>query len=117
MFGQAGGLHEILRARLGFALIRRPVYMDIVRRFDLPVCDELAGRPMIPYFQPTFAPQSDGHQWLDGDASFCDLARQCGYRIMADTAIRLWRHGMYGYSWEDAGAPGGANDSYRIALS
>jgi hypothetical protein len=22
---------------------------------------------------------------------------------MADTTIRLWHHGSYGYSWEDAG--------------
>jgi hypothetical protein len=22
---------------------------------------------------------------------------------MADTAIRLWHHGSYGYTWEDAG--------------
>jgi hypothetical protein len=41
--------------------------------------------------------------YLPEDYAFCERARQCGYQIMADTAIRLWHHGSYGYTWEDAG--------------
>jgi hypothetical protein len=41
--------------------------------------------------------------YLPEDYAFCERARQCGYKIMADTTIRLWHHGSYGYSWEDAG--------------
>jgi hypothetical protein len=44
-----------------------------------------------------------GHWYLPEDYAFCERARQCGYKIMADTTIRLWHHGGYGYSWEDAG--------------
>jgi hypothetical protein len=41
--------------------------------------------------------------YLPEDYAFCERARQCGFKIMADTKIRLWHHGSYGYSWEDAG--------------
>jgi hypothetical protein len=43
------------------------------------------------------------HWYLPEDYAFCERARQCGFKIMADTTIRLWHHGSYGYSWEDAG--------------
>jgi hypothetical protein len=44
-----------------------------------------------------------GHWYLPEDYAFCERARRCGYKIMADTTIRLWHHGSYGYTWEDAG--------------
>jgi hypothetical protein len=44
-----------------------------------------------------------GNWYLAEDFAFCERARQCGYKIMADTTIRLWHHGSYGYTWEDAG--------------
>jgi hypothetical protein len=37
------------------------------------------------------------------DWAYCDRARCCGYRIMADTTIRVWHLGTYAYGWEDAG--------------
>jgi hypothetical protein len=46
---------------------------------------------------------AQGHWYLPEDYAFCERARQCGYKIMADTTIRLWHHGSYGYGWEDAG--------------
>lgn len=32
-----------------------------------------------------------------------ERARQCGFNVMADTTVRLWHYGQYGYAWEDAG--------------
>ena len=58
---------------------------------------------MIPFFQPMVHPCEDGHWYLAEDWAFCQRARQCGYKIMADTAIRLWHVGSYSYGWEDAG--------------
>ena len=40
---------------------------------------------------------------LDEDFSFCECACRCGFRVMADTTIRLWRVGLYRFGWEDAG--------------
>jgi hypothetical protein len=103
VFGQGGGLQEILYAGTGFLLVRRQVYMDMQRKLELPVCNERFGRPMIGYFQPLVRRSEDGWWYLAEDYSFCERARQCGYRVCADTTIRLWHVGQYSYSWEDAG--------------
>ncbi len=44
-----------------------------------------------------------GHWYLAEDYAFCHRALLCGFPIIADTTIRLWHVGDYGYSWEDAG--------------
>ena len=94
---------ELRYAGTGFLLVRRQVYTDIQERLGLPVCNQRFGRPMVPFFQPMLIPDGEGHWYLPEDFAFCERARQCGYKIMADTTIRLWHHGSYGYSWEDAG--------------
>ena len=58
---------------------------------------------MVPFFQPMVHPFEDGHWYLAEDYAFCERARQCGFKIMADTSIRLWHIGEYAYGWEDAG--------------
>jgi hypothetical protein len=103
VFGAEGGLTELLYSAAGFLLVRRQVYLDIQQRLALPVCNQRFGQPTIPFFQPMVVPDAAGHWYLPEDYAFCERARQCGYKIMADTTIRLWHHGSYGYSWEDAG--------------
>ena len=102
-FGRDGGLQEILYAATGFLLIRREVYLTIQQKLELPICNERFRHPMIPYFQPMLQPYEDGYWYLAEDYAFCQRARDCGFKIMADTTIRLWHYGMYGYGWEDAG--------------
>lgn len=102
-FGKGGGLHEVLYAGTGFLHVRREVYMTVQRKLSLPMCNEMFGRPMIPFFQPLIRRQFEGAWYLAEDYSFCHRARMCGYRIMADTSIRIWHVGSYAYSWEDAG--------------
>lgn len=103
VFGNGGGLIELLYAGTGFLHIRREVYRDIQEKLNLPMCNERFRRPMIPFFLPMAAPYNDGHWYLAEDYAFCTRAKQCGYRIMADTTIRLWHVGTYSYGWEDAG--------------
>jgi hypothetical protein len=43
------------------------------------------------------------HWYLSEDFSFSHRARQAGYKIFADTTIRLGHIGRYSYAWEDAG--------------
>jgi GT2 family glycosyltransferase len=38
-----------------------------------------------------------GPWYLAEDYAFCERARQCGFKIMADTTIRLWHIGEYAY--------------------
>lgn len=50
------------------------------------------------------------------DYAFCERARQCGYKIMADTSIRLWHIGEYAYGWEDAGLEKVRHDSFLFMI-
>jgi hypothetical protein len=103
VFGAEGGLTELFYAGTGFLLVRRQVYADMKERLKLPVCNERMGRPAVPFFQPLVVSEGAGHLYLPEDYAFCERARQCGYKIMADTSIRLWHHGSFPYGWEDAG--------------
>jgi hypothetical protein len=57
-----------------------------------------------------------GAWYLAEDFAFCERARQAGYRIWADTTIRLRHYGGYGYSWEDAGSDPQRYATYRYSL-
>ncbi|MDA1052535.1 MAG: sulfotransferase [Planctomycetota bacterium] len=109
VFGDEGGLAEILYAGTGFLLVRRDAYETIRRKLHLPLCNErFGGRPMLPFFQPLSHPDTEGsetggHWYLAEDFAFCERARQAGFKIFADTRVRLMHYGNYGYSWEDAG--------------
>jgi hypothetical protein len=105
VFGKGGGLVEMLYVGAGFLLVRREVYLTIQEQLELPVCNERFRNesPMIPFFYPMTCPCEDGHWYLAEDYAFCERARRCGYRIMADTTIRLWHVGTRTYGWEDAG--------------
>lgn len=102
-FGKEGGLHEILYAGTGFLLIRREVYLRMQRELDLPVCNERFEHPMVPYFQPLAHLDDDGTWYLAEDYAFSQRALACGFRVLADTTIRLWHIGKQRYGWEDAG--------------
>lgn len=116
VFGEGGGLVEVLYAAGGFLLVRRRVYMDILRRFDPPLCNEPFGRPLIPFFRPMVRPWGDGAWYLAEDFAFCEAARQCGHRILADTSVRLWHLGQYAYGWEDAGTTPGRYATFNLRL-
>ena len=102
-FGQGGGLLELWFAGTGFLHIRREVYQKVQEQLQLPMCNERFGSAMIPFFHPKVHPFEDGHWYLAEDYAFCQRARDCGFKIMADTSIRLWHIGTYSYGWEDAG--------------
>jgi hypothetical protein len=138
VFGQAGGLVELLYAATGFLHVRREVYETIQRELELPVCNLHFGKGMVPFFQPLVVQKSElasqksaraalpdnevirntrilpgpecpisGPQspwYLAEDFAFCERARQCGYKIWADTRVRLTHIGSYAYTWEEAGS-------------
>lgn len=116
VFGAGGGLTEVLYAGGGFLHVRRRVYMDVMRRFGLPLCNEAQGRPLIPFFRPMVRPHDDGAWYLAEDFAFCEAARQCGHRVLADTSVRLWHIGQHTYGWEDAGVAPERYDTFRLAL-
>jgi len=116
-FGAAGGLTEIMYAGTGFLHIRRAVYETIERELQLPTCNVGTGRKLVPYFLPMIAPIDGEPFYLSEDYSFCERARQCGFKVMADTSIRLWHIGTYRYGWEDAARPPMRHDAFVYTVS
>jgi hypothetical protein len=113
-FGQRGELVEMLYAGTGFLLVRREVYLNMQEQLNLPLCNNRFGSPMIPYFQPLIRKVEDDSWYLAEDYAFCHRARACGYKIMANTTIRLWHIGNYKYSWEDAGIDRPRFDTFTL---
>ena len=114
-FGERGGLAEILYGGCGFLLTRRQVYLDIQERERLPLCNTRT-RPLVPYFQPIVVQDSDSFWYLAEDFAFFERARRCDYKVFADTTIRLWHIGSYGYSWEEAGSTHARFTTYRFTV-
>lgn len=104
--GEGGGLVEVRYAGTGFLLTHRRVYEDIKRVLELPVCNKMWPTTVVPYFLPLAIEDIDlGWYYLSHDFSFCERARQAGYKVMLDTSIRLWHVGTYTYGWEDVISP------------
>ena len=116
LFGQAGGLTEILYSGFGFNCTHRAVYADIQRQLKLPVCNQKFPQPLVPYFMPFVHDDGTGPWYLNEDYAFCERARQCGHRIMVDTTVRLWHVGSYRYSWEDAGSEKDRYANYNFSV-
>lgn len=103
-FGEGGGLAEIKYGATGFLHTQRHIYDRIQEHEGLPTCNKHFGRPVVPYFLPMAVPQGDDFWYLGEDFAFCERARRCGYKVMADTRIRLGHIGRQTYEWEDAGS-------------
>lgn len=107
VFGASGGLVEIRWAGTGFLYTKRCVYEDIKTKLNLPDCAIGLKETITPYFMPFVipGPSVNGSEpswlYLGDDTSFCERARQVGYKVYADTTIRLDHIGKYRYSWED----------------
>jgi hypothetical protein len=118
VFGEEGSLVEVKYAACGFLHVRRAAYEAIRDQQKLPLCNTRFGRGVWPFFQPLAVPEIDVrvdattgaathttlHRYLTEDFAFCHRARASGFQVLADTRIRLWRVGPYGFGWEDAGS-------------
>ena len=86
VFGKGGGLIEILYAPTGFLLVRRDVYDDAPRAARTArVSRRHRPHARARTIAPLIRPDGDGWWYLADDFAFCERARQCGYKIMADT--------------------------------
>lgn len=105
--GEGGGLMEVRCVGAGFLYTARQVYLELERTFALPICDTRFGARIVPYFLPMVIADELGppgsYWYLGEDYAFCQRARQAGYKIMIDSALRLGHVGKYTYGWEDAG--------------
>jgi hypothetical protein len=121
VFGEEGGLREIKYAGAGFLHVRREAYELIREKLKLPLCNTRFGRGNWPFFMPgAFEDKTSGDavdRYLTEDYAFSHRAREAGLKIMADTMIRLWRAGSYGFGWEDAGSDVERYATYRFQVN
>lgn len=116
VFGAAGGLREILYGATGFLLIRREVYETMQSKLALPECLADTGRQLYPYFAPLIKGDAGTPWYLAEDFAFCERARQCGYKIFADSSLRLWHIGTNWFGWEDSTRPTPRYNTFHFRL-
>ena len=116
-FGPQGGLLELRYCGFGFTHTRRQVFETIAQKLQLPTCNKRFGSPLVPYFAPMLVSEPTGPWSLSEDYAFCERARQCGFRIMADTRFRLWHIGSYRYGWEDVATAKERYVSYTFRIT
>ena len=103
VFGPAApGLYPMLYASAGFLRIRAEVLSKMIEELKLPECHWGSIKGIYPFFQPLFVPDGrGGTRYLTEDYSFSHRLHQIGITPMADTSIRLFHYGKYGFNYED----------------
>lgn len=118
-FGIGGGLLEMRYVGMGFTHVRSEVYWKIKQHFQMPDCGGgyNPGKTFTPFFITSIAPDGAGGMcYLSEDYSFCHRVRECGFKIMADTTIRLGHAGRKVYTWDDVVAQKNY-DSVEVEIS
>ena len=114
--GRGGGVIEVMQMGTGFLLTHRSVYEEIRRLLKLPLCITTTGQKCVPFFKPELLSTDDGHWYMAEDYAFVNRAKQCGYRVLADTTLRLGHIGSYEYAWEDVGIEKKRFDQFSIDI-
>ena len=103
VFGpDAPGLYPMLYASTGFLRIRAEVLHRMIDELKLPLCHWGPVKGIYPFFLPLCVPDGrGGTRYLTEDYSFSHRLQQIGVTPMADTTIKLYHFGKYGFSFED----------------
>jgi hypothetical protein len=118
VFGPAApGLYPMLYASAGFLRIRADVLHRMIHELTLPQCHFGSMRGIYPFFLPLCVPDGRGEtRYLTEDYSFSHRLGQLGITPLADTTIRLYHYGKYGFSYEDLN-PRLKFDNYTVEIS
>jgi Methyltransferase domain len=118
LFGpEAPGLYPLRYAATGFLRIRAEVLRLMIERLKLPLCNTQWGEGFWPFFMPTIVKQPDGSfHYLGEDWAFSHRLAQIGIIPMADTSLRLYHYGPYGYSWEEVGSDRPRYRTYNLSI-
>ena len=118
LFGpEAPAPYPLKYAATGFLRLRADVLRRMIVELKLPLCNTHWGRGVWPFFQPLVVSHgTDNWHYLGEDWAFSHRLAQMGVVPLADTTIRLWHWGSYGFSWEDAGADVRRYRSYNYRI-
>jgi hypothetical protein len=119
LFGpDAIGLYPLKYAATGFLRGRAGVLRRMIAELKLPLCNTHWGRGVWPFFLPLIIPHTPGKlHYLGEDWAFSYRLGQIGVVPLADTSIRLWHWGRYGFSWEEAGTTVNRYRSYNYRFT
>lgn len=103
VFGPAApGPYPMLYASAGFLRLRAEVLHRMVRQLEMPLCHWGPVKDIYPFFLPLCVPDGrGGTRYLTEDYSFSHRLGQIGVVPVADTTIKLYHFGRYGFSFED----------------
>ena len=96
---------EVPFVSTGFMAVHREVFETLSK--DLPCChigwqSQGVDTSFYPFYMPHTVPwEAEGHLYLSEDWAFCQRAKDKGYKIWLDPAIRLGHMGTYMYTLED----------------
>jgi len=118
LFGpDAPGLYPVRFAATGFLRVKADVLRAMADRLELPLCNTKWGRGVWPFFMPLIIPHDgDKLHYLGEDWAFSHRLGLIGVAPLADTSVRLWHWGRYGYGWEDSGSDVKRYRSYNYTL-
>ncbi|MFO0954195.1 MAG: hypothetical protein U0835_24170 [Isosphaeraceae bacterium] len=118
LFGpEATSLYPLKYAATGFLRIRAEVLRKMIERLRMPLCNTQWGRGVWPFFMPCYVPAEEGRfHYLGEDWAFSHRLGLIGVTPMADTSIRLYHYGPYGYSWEEVGSERPRYQTYNLSL-
>lgn len=114
--GVNGGLYKINQVGAAFIRVDRCVYEEMKQFYKMKVVRTHDGLEFYPFYMPSVVPWRHSHWYMGEDFSFIHRARSIGFKVYADTRIRLGHLGIYPYSWEDVGSPIQRSSSYRLQL-
>lgn len=100
-----GEIQEVDGLGTGFIAIHRDVIDKVVEDAQLVYCGKTYQGKDYTIYYPVFAElvvnEGERDVWLGEDYSFCWLARNKGFRILADSSILVEHVGQYKYSPKD----------------
>ena len=100
VFGKKGSIIEVMYISAGCMAVKRRVFEKMIEAEMVHLC-----HPDSAKYYPFFIGQEKvlNGKWTDlsEDWSFCEKARQLGFRVWCDTTIKLHHIGLKTYDWDD----------------
>ena len=98
--GKDGKVYEIMYLSTGFMAIHRQVLMKMKESGQFHLCNPDSLR-FYPFFMQQQRQIGENWLYLSEDWSFCQVARDLGFKVWMDTTTKLGHIGPKTYDWDD----------------
>ena len=99
VFGKLGQIFEVRYISSGCMAVKRRVFQEMINAETVHLCnpDTLA---FYPFFTPMETQLNGQWIYLSEDWSFCEKARNLGFKVWVDSTIKLGHIGPKVYDWD-----------------